>query len=55
MVELPERVHADIERLPALGDFAAGRDNLANAMRCPGAIGSAFLHLRLGQCHLERW
>lgn len=35
------------------GDFIAGRDNLSNAMRCPGAIGNPFLHLRLGQCQLE--
>ena len=34
-------------------DFAAGRDNLALAMRCPGAVGNPFLHLRLGQCHFE--
>jgi len=101
MAELPDRVHADIERLTALGDehaaegryadalasywaawdllpqppfeweaatwllaaigdanflsgdYQAGRDNLANAMRCPGAIGNPFLHLRLGQCAFE--
>jgi hypothetical protein len=35
------------------GDFAAGRDNLSNAMHCPGAIGNPFLHLRLGQCQFE--
>jgi hypothetical protein len=35
------------------GDFVAGRDNLASAMHCPGAIGNPFLHLRLGQCQLE--
>lgn len=35
------------------GDFIAGRDNLSHAMRCPGAIGNPFLHLRLGQCQLE--
>jgi tetratricopeptide (TPR) repeat protein len=34
-------------------DYVAGRDNLSNAMRCPGAIGNPFLHLRLGQCHFE--
>jgi tetratricopeptide (TPR) repeat protein len=34
-------------------DYAAGRDNLSSAMRCPGAIGNPFLHLRLGQCQLE--
>jgi len=35
------------------GDYAAGRDNLSNAMRCPDAVGNPFLHLRLGQCQLE--
>lgn len=35
------------------GDYTAGRDNLALAMHCPGAIGNPFLHLRLGQCQLE--
>lgn len=35
------------------GDFVAGCDNLGNAMRCPGAIGNPFLHLRLGQCQFE--
>lgn len=35
------------------GDFVAGRDNLGTAMRCPGAIGNPFLHLRLGQCQFE--
>lgn len=35
------------------GDYAAGRDNLASVMRCPGAIGNPFIHLRLGQCQFE--
>jgi hypothetical protein len=35
------------------GDYAVGRDNLVNAMRCPDAVGNPFLHLRLGQCHFE--
>jgi tetratricopeptide (TPR) repeat protein len=35
------------------GDFEAGRDTLALAMRCPDAIGNPFLHLRLGQCQFE--
>jgi len=35
------------------GDYEAGRDNLSNAMQCPDAIGSPFLHLRLGQCQFE--
>jgi len=34
-------------------DYAAGRDNLSNAMSCPGALGNPFLHLRLGQCQFE--
>lgn len=37
----------------ASGDYVAGRDNLSNAMSCPGAIGNPFLHLRLGQCQFE--
>ncbi len=35
------------------GNYEAGRDNLGLAMHCPGAIGHAFLHLRLGQCQFE--
>ncbi|MEK6346789.1 MAG: hypothetical protein V4764_04890 [Burkholderia sp.] len=34
-------------------DYAAGRDNIGNAMHFPGAIGNPFLHLRLGQCQFE--
>ncbi|MFT5822645.1 MAG: tetratricopeptide (TPR) repeat protein [Crocinitomix sp.] len=34
-------------------DYEAGRDNLANAMHCPGAIGNPFIHMRLGQCQFE--
>jgi tetratricopeptide (TPR) repeat protein len=35
------------------GDFEAGRDNLSNTMRCEGALGNPFIHLRLGQCQFE--
>jgi tetratricopeptide (TPR) repeat protein len=35
------------------GDYTAARDNLSNAMHCPGAIGNPFLHLRLGQSQFE--
>lgn len=35
------------------GDYAAGRNNLNNAMICPGGLGNPFLHLRLGQCQFE--
>jgi tetratricopeptide (TPR) repeat protein len=35
------------------GDFAEAREKIGHAMRCPGAIGNPFLHLRLGQCQLE--
>ncbi len=35
------------------GDYAAGCDNLATAMNCPGGVGSAYLHFRLGQCQFE--
>ena len=34
-------------------DYEAGRDNLTNAMTCPGGLGNPFLHLRLGQCQFE--
>ncbi|MFO0760500.1 MAG: hypothetical protein U0359_28730 [Byssovorax sp.] len=30
-------------------DYVAARDAIHDAMRCPGAGGNAFLHLRLGQ------
>ena len=35
------------------GDHTAAVDPLRQAMRCPGAIGNPFLHLRLGQVQLE--
>jgi hypothetical protein len=35
------------------GEYSAGRDDLAAAMGCPGAIGNPFIHLRLGQCQFE--
>lgn len=34
-------------------DFAAGRESLSAAMRCPDAVGNPFIHLRLGQCEFE--
>ena len=34
-------------------DYAAGRDTLKKAERCPDGYGDPFLYLRLGQCHLE--
>ncbi len=34
-------------------DFAAGRDALERAMECLDAVGTSFLHLRLGQCLFE--
>lgn len=33
--------------------FSKGREVLSDAMHCIDAIGSPFLHLRLGQCQLE--
>ncbi|MBU3107966.1 tetratricopeptide repeat protein [Clostridium gasigenes] len=46
--------------LTAIGDtnfimknYEVGRDNLASAMHCPGAIGNPFIHMRLGQCRYE--
>lgn len=35
------------------GDFAAGRENTALALQCPGGAGDPMLHLRLGQCEFE--
>jgi tetratricopeptide (TPR) repeat protein len=35
------------------GDHAQAREVLQQAMRCPGAIGNPFRHLRLGQTQLE--
>jgi tetratricopeptide (TPR) repeat protein len=37
----------------AVEDYEAGRDNLIEAMKCPGALRNPFLLLRLGQCHFE--
>jgi tetratricopeptide (TPR) repeat protein len=37
----------------ACEDYEAGRDNLIEALKCAGALGNPFLHLRLGQCHFE--
>jgi tetratricopeptide (TPR) repeat protein len=34
-------------------DFPAARDALNDALRCTGAVGNPFLHLRLGQVELE--
>lgn len=34
-------------------NFTAARDALNDAMRCTGAVGNPFLHLRLGQVELE--
>ena len=46
--------------LAAIGDlyFLAGHFDKAtiafeDACRCPGGLGNAFVHLRLGQCHFE--
>lgn len=33
--------------------FQQGKEALSDVMHCVGAIGSPFLHLRLGQCQLE--
>lgn len=35
------------------GEWAAGRDALELALRCPGGAENALVHLRLGQCLLE--
>lgn len=36
------------------GYFQSGLDALRYAMVCPGGSGNPFLHLRLGQCALEK-
>jgi tetratricopeptide (TPR) repeat protein len=36
-----------------LGDYENARSALLDAMHCPAAIGNPFIHLRLGQVHLE--
>jgi len=41
------------DALFAKSDYVGAREALQQAMRCPGAIGNAFLHLRLGQVQLE--
>lgn len=47
--------------LAALGDayflsahFEFGADAFEQALACPGGFGNPFVHLRLGQCELER-
>jgi tetratricopeptide (TPR) repeat protein len=35
------------------GDYARARDAIDEAFRCDGAIGNAFLHMRLGQIELH--
>lgn len=46
--------------LTAIGDanflqdeFNKGIESLSLAMKCPGAIGNPFIHMRLGQCLFE--
>lgn len=47
--------------LAAIGDacflggfFQSGLDALQHAMHCPSGVGNPFIHLRLGQCALEK-
>jgi tetratricopeptide (TPR) repeat protein len=35
------------------GDYVGGRDSMALAMDCPGAVGDPIMHLRFGQCEFE--
>ena len=35
------------------GEYERARESLQEAMRCPGAIGNPFIHLRLGQTQFE--
>jgi tetratricopeptide (TPR) repeat protein len=46
-------LHAAIaEAYYLAGEYARARDAIDDAFRCEGAIGNAFLHLRLGQIEL---
>jgi tetratricopeptide (TPR) repeat protein len=36
------------------GFFGSGLDAFGYAVHCPGGFGNPFIHLRLGQCHLEK-
>jgi tetratricopeptide (TPR) repeat protein len=40
------------EALYLANDYVAARDAIDDAFRCEGALGNAFLHLRLGQIEL---
>lgn len=47
--------------LAAIGDacflggfFGSGLDAFGYAIHCPGGFGNPFIHLRLGQCHLQK-
>jgi tetratricopeptide (TPR) repeat protein len=53
--------HASTWILAAIGDasfrggyYTSAMQAFEYAMRCPDAIGNPFLHLRLGQCYLEK-
>lgn len=58
--EPKEKYNVTAGILAGLGDvyfhaksFLQGKEVLNDAMHCAGAIGSPFLHLRLGQCQFE--
>ncbi|MBW2461327.1 MAG: tetratricopeptide repeat protein [Deltaproteobacteria bacterium] len=58
--EPKEQFEATTWILAALGDanflrgaYPEAQESLSFAMRCPGAIGNPFIHLRLGQTQLE--
>ena len=58
--EPKEKYSATAGILAGMGDvhfhaksYAQGKEVLSDAMHCVGAIGSPFLHLRLGQCQFE--
>jgi tetratricopeptide (TPR) repeat protein len=36
------------------GHFESGAEAFSSALQCPGGFGNPFVHMRLGQCHLER-
>lgn len=37
-----------------LGDYAGAHEQFAHAVACPGGLGNAFVHLRLGEVQYEQ-
>ena len=52
--DLTTRILAGVGNVAfARKSYAKAKDALEDAVRCPGGLGDAFIHLRLGQCHYE--